>query len=107
VAVNGEASVRELETADPQAVARAGLAAIRELSLQAHGQAFLQLTSQQQLDLLTSAGTGQPENPLLKFFDLTRSEAIRGYYTTSAGLQELDYKGNAYYADSPGCEKKS
>jgi hypothetical protein len=107
VAVNGEASVRELETADPQAVACAGLAALHDLSRQSHGQEFLQLTNQKQLDLLTSAGTAQAENPLRKFFELTRSEAIRGYYTTSAGLQELDYKGNAYYADSPGCEKKS
>jgi hypothetical protein len=107
VAVNGESSVRELETADPQAIARAGLAALRVLSLQAHGQEFLQLTNQQQFDLLTSVGAAQPDNPLRKFFELARSEAIRGYYTSSAGLQELDYKGNAYYAGSPGCETKS
>ena len=107
VAVNGEASVRELETADPQSVARAGLAALHALSLQAHGQEFLQLTALQQIDLLTSAGTAQPGNPLRKFFEITRAEAIRGYYTSAAGLEELDYKGNAYYADSPGCEAKS
>jgi len=107
VAVNGEASVRELETADPQSVARAGLAALHDLSVQTHGQEFLQLTAQQQLDLLTSAGTAQPGNPLRKFFEITRAEAIRGYYTSAAGLKELDYKGNAYYTDSPGCEMKS
>ena len=44
VAVNGEESVRELETADPQSAARAGLAALRDLSLQAHGHEFLRLT---------------------------------------------------------------
>jgi len=107
VAVNGEASVREVETADPQSVARAGLAALRDLSLQKHGQEFLQLTDQQQIDLLTSAGTAQSGNALRKFFEITRAEAIRGYYTSAAGLKELDYKGNAYYPDSPGCEVKS
>src|SRR3984885_4904892 len=35
VAVNGEESVRALETADPQSVARAGLAALHALSVQA------------------------------------------------------------------------
>ncbi len=116
VADYGEESVRELETADPQSVARAGLSALRDLSLQAHGQEFLQLSASQQIDLLTSvhptsaqstAGTTQDLTPLQKFFEIARSEAIRGYYTSAAGLNELDYKGNAYYGDSPGCEAKS
>jgi Gluconate 2-dehydrogenase subunit 3 len=106
VAVNGEESVRDLETADPQSVARAGLAALYTRSLQAHGQEFLQLTPLQQIDLLTSAGTAQSGNPLRKFFEIARAQAIRGYYTSAAGLEELDYKGNAYYGDSPGCEAK-
>jgi hypothetical protein len=107
VAVNGEESVRELETADPQSVARAGLAALRDLSLQVHGQEFLQLAPSQQIDLLISAGTAQPGNPQRKFFEIARAQTIRGYYTSAAGLEELDYKGNAYYGDSPGCEAKS
>jgi len=107
VAVNGEKSVRDLETADPQSVARAGLAALHDLSLQAHGQEFLQLTASQQIDLLTSSGSDQPGSPLRKFFEITRVQAIRGYYTSAAGLEELDYKGNAYYGDGPGCEPTS
>jgi len=107
VAVNGEESLRDLEEANPQSVARAGLAALHALSLQAHGQEFLQLTASQQIDLLTSAGASSPESPVRKFFDITRTQAIRGYYTSAAGLEELDYKGNAYYGDSPGCEVKS
>jgi len=106
VAVNGEDSVRDLETADPQSVARAGLAALHDLSLHAHGQEFLQLTALQQIDLLTSVGTGQPGDSVRKFFEITRAQAVRGYYTSAAGLKELDYKGNAYYGDSPGCEMK-
>lgn len=107
VAVNGEASVRELENADPQLAARAGLAALREFSFHAHGREFLQLDAPQQIALLTSAGTAEARNPLRKFFEIARTEVVRGYYTTAAGLDELDYKGNAYYADSPGCEEKS
>ena len=107
VAVNGEESVRDLETADPQSIARAGLTALHDLSLQAHGQEFLQLTTSQQIDLLTSSGTDQPGNPIRRFFEITRSQAVRGYYTSAAGLEELDYKGNAYYGDCPGCEPKS
>lgn len=107
VAVNGEASVRDLETADPQSVARAGLAALHALALQAHGQEFLQLTTSQQIDLLTSSGTNQPDNPIRRFFEITRAQAVRGYYTSAAGLQELEFKGNAYYGDCPGCEPKS
>lgn len=106
VAVNGEESVRDLETADPQSVARAGLAALHALSLQAHGQEFLQLTASQQIDLLTSSVTEQPGNPLQKFFEITRAQAVRGYYTSAAGLEELDYKGNAYYGNGPGCKAK-
>jgi hypothetical protein len=105
VAVNGEESVRDRETADPQSVARIGLAALRALSLQAHGQEFLQLSTLQQIDLLTSAATAQPGNSLRKFFEITRAQAVRGYYTSAAGLEELDYKGNAYYGDCPGCPK--
>jgi hypothetical protein len=107
VAVNGEQSVHDLETADPQAAARAGLKALREISLKTYGQDFLQLAEPQQIELLTNATKTQPDNALRKFFELTRSESIRGYYTSAAGLEELDYKGNAYYTESPGCEPKS
>ena len=107
VAVNGEESVRDLETADPQSVASAGLAALHALSLQAHGQEFLQLTASQQIDLLTSSGTDQLSNPLRKFFEITRAQTVHGYYTSAAGLEELDYKGNTFYGNSPGCEIKS
>jgi hypothetical protein len=47
------------------------------------------------------------ESALRRFYDLVHREAIRGYYTTRVGLRELDYKGNAYYAECPGCEKNT
>lgn len=52
------------------------------------------------------AGTSKSESDLRKLYDLARTEAIRGYYTTAEGLKELDYRGNAYYGDSPGCAPK-
>ena len=112
VAVNGEQSVHELETADPQSTARAGLKALHEISLKTYKQEFLQLTDEQQIELLTTAGKAdldgnKPGDPLRKFFELTRTESIRGYYTSAAGLEEIDYKGNAYYTESPGCDSKS
>lgn len=106
VAVNGEESVRELETADPQSVASAGLVALHDLSLQVHGQDFMQLTASQQIDLLTSSRIDHHCNPVQEFLELTRTHAVHGYYTSAAGLEELDYKGNAFYGDSPGCETK-
>jgi hypothetical protein len=40
-----------------------------------------------------------------RFFALIKAEVIRGYYTSKAGLEELDFKGNAFYAVSPGCSE--
>lgn len=55
---------------------------------------------------MTFTGSAQPGNPLRKFFEVTRTQAVRGYYTPAAGLEKLDYKGKAYYGDSPGCKTK-
>ena len=103
VAYYGEASVIELESADLQAVARAGLRALHEISVERHSRGFLELSDQEQVDLIASTGAAKPDSPLRRFFEVMRREAIRGYYTSAEGLKELDYKGNAYYPDSPGC----
>jgi len=107
VAYLGEASVRELETADPQSMARAGLRALRELSQRTYAREFPVLTDSEQIELLTSAWKASTDSPVHRFVELTRREAIRGYYTSAAGLKELDYRGNVYYGESPGCEGKS
>jgi len=107
VAYYGETPVRELETADPQAVARAGIAALQESAKQRYGRGFLQLSEAEQQKLLFTTGQGEPATPLQKFFDLARHQAIRGYYTSAAGIEELDYKGNTYYPECPGCEIKT
>lgn len=107
VAYYGEESVRQLETSDPQSVARSGLRALRELSLQTYGKEFLQLSNGQQVEFVNSIAKTNSEGDVRKFFDLARAEAIRGYYTSAEGLKELDYRGNAYYGECPGCEKPS
>lgn len=107
VAFYGENSVRELETADPQSVARAGLAGLHDLCRKTYGRDFLQLTDAEQSQIGLSVAKARSESAIRKFFELARTEAIRGYYTSPQGLKELDYRGNAYYGDSPGCEPKS
>lgn len=104
VAYYGESAVRDLETADPQAVAREGFSALRKLCDEKYGRGFLGLDSRQQMDIISSVRSAQPESAVRKFFELTRSEAIRGYFTSAEGISELDYKGNSYYPNCPGCE---
>lgn len=103
----GENVVRELETADPQAAASAGLKALHDLSVQQHGKPFLALTKTEQVRLVASSGAADPESPARKFFTLMRGETMRGYYTSARGLADLDYQGNAYYSDCPGCKSES
>ena len=100
----GESAVRELETKDPQTDVRAGIAALEQLSLEQFGQEFLRIDPSQQTKIITTISVAQPDSSLRRFFETTRAEIVRGYYTSAEGLKELDYKGNWYYAACPGCE---
>ncbi len=106
VAYYGESAVRELETADPQGLVRSGLAALQGLSIEQFGQGFLAVSESQQIMLLTKISSSNPEIPMRKFFEIVRTEAVRGYYTSADGLKDLEYKGNWYYANCPACEEK-
>jgi hypothetical protein len=103
VAYYGEAFVRDQETSDPQRVVREGLAAVHQASMARYKVGFLEATAPQQTDLINSIRTAQAEDPLRQFFDLIRSETIRGYYTSAEGLKELNYKGNTFHGQCPGC----
>jgi hypothetical protein len=103
-AYHGEAAIRELETADPQSLVRSGMKALQKRSMELYGREFLVAGEEQQAKLVASMAT--LDGPLRQFFELMRTEAVRGYYTTAVGLQELDYKGNWYYAVCPGCDHK-
>ena len=107
VAYYGEDSVRELETADPQEMARVGLRALQSLSSARYNRTFLQLPENEQVELVRASAESQAGTGLQAFFGLARSQATRGYYTTASGLEELDYRGNAYYTECPGCARSS
>ena len=106
VAYYGEPAVRELETSDPETVVRSGIAALEQLSIEHYGQGFLEIEESQQTKILATISRAEADRSLRKFSETTRVEIVRGYYTSAEGLQELDYKGNWYYAACPGCETK-
>lgn len=103
----GEASIRELESTDPQAIARSGISDLQKLCLEKHNRAFPDLDPSTQTEILHSLAAAEPQTQLRKFFNLLRTETIRGYYTSAEGLRELDYKGNTYHPYCPGCELTS
>lgn len=106
VAYYGKAAVRELETANSQEVVRLGLKALQQRSIDEFGRGFMSLDEEQQANLIATLSTATLDSALQKFFGVMRAEALRGYYTTAAGLKELDYKGNWYYPSCPGCEQE-
>lgn len=103
VAYFGESSVKELETVDPQRVVREGLAELSKFCSQKYGEEFLKLDAARQSEVLRVLSASE-DVALRNVFELIREQAIRGYYTSPAGLHELDYKGNAFYGECPGCE---
>ena len=105
VAYFGEASVAEIEAADPASIVRQGITELNRICRDEHGNAFASLAVPEQQHVVRSIST-RKDSSLHKFFELIRNEAIRGYYTSAAGLKELDYKGNTYYPYCPGCESQ-
>lgn len=98
----GAATVHENESYDPQKICREGLA-----WLAGKGN-FLSLDTAGQIAILDSISDARPdkhlENAGTLFFGFIKSEAIKGFYTSHAGLKDLDFKGNGFYASSPGCK---
>ncbi|HSU60225.1 MAG TPA: gluconate 2-dehydrogenase subunit 3 family protein [Bryobacteraceae bacterium] len=103
VAYYGAAAVHELESSDPRKICREGLAWVAERG------DFISLDPHQQITILDSISDARPdkqsENAGTQFFAYVKSEIIKGFYTSRTGLKELDYKGNAFYASSPGCKQ--
>ncbi len=87
----GAESVRKLEEFDAQTVVREGLA-----WLDAHP------LSQAEFNKLLAGS--KTESPVTRFFAYLKERVIHGFYTSRAGLDELGYRGNAFYATPPGCE---
>ena len=106
VAYYGEAKVVELETVDWQAVVRTGVTLLEQQARERFGREFLELAGTAQTDLVGEISRMPPESPLGRGYLFLRRESIRGYFTSRAGLIELDYKGNAFYGACPGCDSR-
>jgi hypothetical protein len=107
IAFHDERAVTALETHDPQKIWREGLEWISRESGRRWGKAFLEASPASQAEVLKSlsdrAGDGDAGTRL---FALVKNQVARGFYTSQRGLKELDYKGNAFYAECPGCTRK-
>ncbi len=103
----GAEPVRKLEEFDAQRVSRDGLHWVDEESRRKHGNAFNSLSNPEQLAILESISDTRPNpgtNTGTQFFAYLKERVIDGFYTSRAGLDELGYRGNAFYASPPGCE---
>lgn len=106
-----EEPVRELEIFEPERICKEGLAWLQQESELRSFKTFLAVPPAMQLELVSSISDSRP-NPAVShagtfFFDFLKAEAIRGYYTSRLGLKELNYTGNSFYGQSPGCGHQS
>jgi len=100
----GAEQVEKVEQLDAQKICRDGLA---WLDAEAHGR-FTQLAEPEQIALLRNISDERPDrsykNAGTAFFAYIKERVIDGFYTSRVGLDELGYRGNAFYASPPGCE---
>ena len=87
----GAEAVRKLEEFDAQTIVREGLEWMNTHPLQ-----------QAEFNEIL-AGT-KTDHPIADFLSYFRHLVIDGFYTSRTGLDELGYRGNAFYASPPGCE---
>ena len=107
VACHGKARAKQEATENLGRLCHEGLAWISAAAQSKYSQPFLSIGTNEQIAIVQSISDdrpdGQTENAGSRFFTYLKAETIRGFYTSQAGLKELDFKGNAYYARSPGC----
>ncbi len=107
IAYYGEHEVTALETHDSQRIWREGLEWISMESTRRWGKAFLEASPASQAEVLKSLSDRAGEDGAgTRLFALLKNQVARGFYTSQSGLKELDYKGNAFYAECPGCTRK-
>ena len=95
----GAEEVRRLEDFDAQKIVRDGLA---WLDAESHG--FGALDALQQLALVRRISNEKSDHAGARFFAYLKRRVADGFYTSRAGLDELGFRGNAFYASPPGCE---
>ncbi|MBV9301840.1 MAG: gluconate 2-dehydrogenase subunit 3 family protein [Acidobacteriaceae bacterium] len=107
----GADELNELEHSDPQKICREGLTWLASTAQIRHGTAeFVSLSAADQIAMLDAVSDERrdksSENPGTRLFALLKAQTVRGFYTSQSGLKELGYKGNGFYARSPGCDTK-
>ena len=102
-----EAEVKQLDSFAPDQICRDGLAWLVQESQHRSGKSFLDSQPNAQSALVRDISDTRPdlsvENSGTRLFTFLKQECIRGFYTSQKGLEELDFKGNRFYAQSPGC----
>ena len=98
VAYYGAAKMDKLAAEDLTKTCHEGLAWMSQQSAD-----FVSLSPAEQAALVTAMSETKGGTPPGRFFTLLKTETIKGFYTSRTGLKELDFKGNAFYARSPGC----
>lgn len=106
-----EEPVHELETFEPERICKEGLAWLQQETERRSFKTFLTAPPAMQLELVSSISDSRRDPAVgdtgTRFFDFLKAEAIRGYYTSQLGLKELNYTGNSFYGQSPGCGRHS
>ncbi len=91
-----------------QAVYREGMAFLENLCRDRHAKRFEELSKTEQTEILHTVSDEIPETaenrPGVAFFRALKHDTIVGFYTSEIGLRELDYKGNEFYSECPGCD---
>ena len=104
----GAEPVRKLEEFDAQKITREGIAWIEAHSQRLDGGSFISRSEPRQVAIVQFISDDRQdratENAGTRFFTYLKERVIDGFYTSKAGLDELGYRGNAFYASPPGCE---
>jgi hypothetical protein len=103
----GTEQVRKLEEFDAKRVSRDGLTWLDAESRRKHGRGFNSLENSEQVAIIESISdirSNPGVNTGTQFFAYLKGRIIDGFYTSRVGLDELGYRGNAFYASPPGCE---
>jgi gluconate 2-dehydrogenase gamma chain len=94
-------------TPDVQYSFRTGLAWLDAWSEQSLGKRFVELTAEQQNDLLEPLGFKDKARPGEEdgraLFELMRDYTVIGFYSSKIGYKELDNPALRFYSESPEC----
>ena len=86
---------------------RYGLVWLDAHSGKLHGKPFRDLEAADQSDILNHLAYKEQfrdgEDEGRQFFRSIRELTLMGFYTSRVGLEELDFPGLKFYAESPGC----